>query len=94
MIAKVRSRSIIFLIPMVAMSHASVLLIMGSSFFLGGFFMVSGVAGSSPSAMAGSPSVRRFIHRIWIGRRMGAFSVRNSVAKKMTPISARFETKR
>ena len=90
----VRNRRIIFLIPIVAISQVSVLLIIGSPFFLGGFFIIFETAGSSPSAMAGSPSVKRFIQRICMGRRIGFFRVRNIVAKNRTPISARLDTKR
>jgi len=61
---KVRRSMMIFFVPIIPISHASDLLMIGSSFFLGGFSIIFGVAGSSPSAMAGSPSVNRFIHRI------------------------------
>ena len=92
MITNVKSKRMVFLVPIVPMSHANDLFIIDSPFFLGGFSIMFGTAGSNPRAIAGSPSVSKFIHSICIGKRIGSFSVSSNVARNKTPISAKLET--
>ncbi len=90
----VANKTAVFLIPIVPINQDNLLFIIGSSFPLGGSFIMFGLAGSTPKANAGRPSVNKLIHKICTGNKMGLSSVKNIVAKNKTNTSAKLHTNR
>src|SRR3989338_11319056 len=64
--------------------------------FLGGLCIISGSEGSMPKARAGSPSVTRFIHNIWIASKGSALwkNTLSRMAAKIVSISPKLELSR